>query len=41
MLFWRNEGRFQVDEYGDKRIQKESVISHMMFDTQAPNWINF
>ena len=27
MLIWKNVGRFQLDEFGNRRIQKESVVT--------------
>lgn len=27
MLIWKNVGRFELDEYGEGRISKESVIT--------------
>ena len=40
MLIYQNVGRFQLDEYGEKRIVKESVVTQIQPDTERPSWIN-
>ena len=29
MLIWKNVGSFQLDEFGNERVQKESLITRI------------
>ena len=40
ILIYRNAGRFQLDEYGENRIIKESILEAKQFDNSKPSWIN-
>ena len=40
MLIYKNVSRFQLDQFGDGRVQKESMISNVQVDEYRPSWIN-
>ena len=40
MLIYKNVGRFSLDEYGEKRIDKDSVVTELQPDTLSASWIN-
>jgi len=40
MLLYYNVGRFQLDEFGERRIKKSSVVKPIQFDEYRPTWIS-
>lgn len=40
MLIYYNEEKFMPNDFGDKSIQKRSVIKKMKADVAEPHWFN-
>ena len=40
MVVYFNEGTFQLDDFGQSRIKKRSVLKRMQVDETRPNWIS-